>query len=134
MADECSVIRLRAEHDSRPFLRILDNKLVQNELTILLVWTCCTQADDDNQASRSSQCRVDAGSYEFTKNLSLEDMKLSGITLDRLEDRKSLLGQLDGLRRAVDANGAIDAADHYTQTAFDVLSPGKLVEALDLSK
>ena len=75
-----------------------------------------------------------AGSYEFTKNLSLEDMKLSGITLDRLQDRKGLLGQLDRLRRSVDANGAIDAADHYTQTAFDVLTSGKLVEALDLSK
>ncbi len=75
-----------------------------------------------------------AGSYAFTKNLSLEDMKLSGITLDRLQDRKGLLGQLDRLRRAVDVNGAIDAADHYTQSAFEVLTSGRLVEALDLSK
>ena len=75
-----------------------------------------------------------AGSYAFTKNLSLEDMKLNGITADRLQDRKSLLSGLDQLRRKVDASGVLSASDRYTQTAFDVLTSGKLVEALDLSK
>ena len=72
--------------------------------------------------------------YQFQKNGSMEDMKLTGITLDRLQDRKTLLGQIDRLQRTADANGVIDAADHYTQTAFDVLTSGKIAEAFDLSK
>lgn len=75
-----------------------------------------------------------AGSYSFTRNLSLDDMKLNGISLERLQDRKNLHQQIDGLRRAVDDSDAMANADHYTQAAFDVLTSGKLVAALDLSK
>ena len=75
-----------------------------------------------------------AGSYAFSKNLSLDDMKLNGIKLDRLQDRKSLLQGLDNLRLAADVSGVREGTDHYTRTAFDVLTSGKLVEALDLSK
>ena len=75
-----------------------------------------------------------AGSYAFTRNLSLDDMRLNGITLERLQDRRGLLREIDGLRREVDAGGVLAGTDHYTQSAFDVLTSGKLVEALDLSK
>ena len=40
----------------------------------------------------------------------------------------------DDLRRDVDANGAIDGMDAFTQRAFDILTSSKLVEALDLTK
>jgi len=50
----------------------------------------------------------------------------------RLTDRKQLLGQLDQLRRHVDA-GALATADGFQQQAFDILSGGKAREAFDLS-
>jgi len=64
----------------------------------------------------------------------LADMKLNGITLDRLSNRKKLLGSFDNLRREADSSGQLDALDSYEQQAFNVLSSSKLVDALDLSK
>ena len=64
----------------------------------------------------------------------LADMKLNGITTDRLEDRKKLLASVDQLRRSVDASGQLEGIDSYEQQAFDVLTSSKLVDALDLSK
>jgi len=65
---------------------------------------------------------------------SMADMKLNGITLDRLGDRKLLLKSVDRLRRDVDASGQLVALDSYEQQAFGVLASSKLVDALDLSK
>jgi len=64
----------------------------------------------------------------------MNDMKLEGITLDRLGDRKQLLASIDRLRRDADATGQIEAIDAYEQQAFGVLTSSKLVDALDLSK
>lgn len=64
----------------------------------------------------------------------IADMKLNGITTDRLGDRKQLLQSVDRLRRDVDASGQLDALDSYEQQAFDVLASSKLVDALDLTK
>ena len=61
----------------------------------------------------------------------LADLKLNGITLDRLQDRKGLLKSFSGLRRELDANGG--ELDPYTEAAFDVLTSNKLVNALDLT-
>ncbi len=61
-------------------------------------------------------------------------MKLTGITLDRLGDRKALLTSFDRMRRDVDARGGMQAADMFTQQAFNVLSSSRLLEALDVSK
>ena len=51
----------------------------------------------------------------------------------RLDDRRSLLEELDRIRRAVDATGALDGADRFQQQAFDVIMGG-VSEAFDLSK
>ena len=64
----------------------------------------------------------------------LADMKLNGITTDRLGDRKSLLKGIDQLRRDVDASGQLAALDSYEQRAFDVLTSSKLVNALDVTQ
>lgn len=64
----------------------------------------------------------------------LADMKLNGVTIDRLNNRKQLLSSVDQLRRQVDASGQLEALDAYEQQAFDVLASSKLVDALDLSK
>jgi hypothetical protein len=64
----------------------------------------------------------------------MSNLKLNGITLDRLGDRKSLLGSLDGLKRDVDTTGEIRGLDAFNQAAFGVLTSSKLLEALDVSK
>jgi hypothetical protein len=64
----------------------------------------------------------------------LDNMKLKGMTLEQLGDRKKLLSSFDGLRRDADVNGLIAGADKDTAQAFDVLTSSKLLEALDLSK
>ena len=64
----------------------------------------------------------------------MADLTLNGVSLDRLQDRKSLLGGLDQLKRNVDASGMLRGMDSFTQAAFGVLTSSKLAEALDLSK
>jgi hypothetical protein len=63
-----------------------------------------------------------------------KDMVLNGISMDRLGDRQSLLGDFDKLRRDVDASGTLEGLDTITQQAFGILTSSRLVDALDLSK
>ena len=60
------------------------------------------------------------------------DMVLNGITVDRLGDRKALLGSFDQFRRDVDASGMIDGMDAFTEQAFGVLTSSQLAKALNL--
>ena len=60
------------------------------------------------------------------------DMRLQ-IEPERLTDRQGLLGSLDGLRRDIDANGALESADKYQQQAFDTISRG-VADAFDWTK
>ena len=62
------------------------------------------------------------------------DLKLQGITYDRLADRTRLLASMDTFRRDVDTSGQMQGADIFTQQAMGVLTSSKLAEALDLSK
>ena len=62
------------------------------------------------------------------------DMRLNGITTDRLKDRKSLLSGLDQLKREVDTTGMLKGMDAFSEAAFGVLTSSKLIDALDLSK
>lgn len=64
----------------------------------------------------------------------LANMKLNGVTLDHLRDRKALLAGFDQFRRLADLNSALQGSDVFTQKAFDVLASSKLLEALDLEK
>ena len=64
----------------------------------------------------------------------LADMKLQGIDLERLGDRKSLLASFDRFRRTVDTQRVYEGVDAYTQQAFDVLTSSKMLEAMDLEK
>ncbi len=63
-------------------------------------------------------------------NLSLH----RSLTVERLAERQSLLGELDQLRRDIDASGQMDALDSFTQTAIDVVTSGRVADALDLKK
>ncbi|HUL51227.1 MAG TPA: DUF1501 domain-containing protein [Candidatus Nitrosotalea sp.] len=56
------------------------------------------------------------------------------VDLSRLKNRKELLGQLDTLRREVDASGEMRAFDTFSGQAFDMLTSGKARRAFDLSE
>jgi hypothetical protein len=62
-----------------------------------------------------------------------DDMVLNGITTDRLADRKSLLTSMDQFRRSAETNGMLEGIDAFQQRAFDILTSGDLLKALDLS-
>jgi len=64
----------------------------------------------------------------------IENMKLNGISLERLQDRKHLLTSLDAMRRDIDTSGVIEGMDAFNQRALDVLTSSKLVDALDIFK
>jgi len=58
----------------------------------------------------------------------------SGITLERVGDRKGLIRSFDAVRRDVDTSGEFDAVDRYQQKAWDVLTSVAAREAFDLDK
>lgn len=60
-------------------------------------------------------------------------MKLRGLTLAELADRRRLLEHVDQLKRTLDSADLAGLDSHYRR-AFDVLTSSKLVEALDLDR
>ncbi len=64
----------------------------------------------------------------------MDNMKLHGLSLERLQNRKQLLVSLDTFRRDVDTSGVMAGMDTFNARAVDVLTSSKLVDALDLSK
>ena len=63
-----------------------------------------------------------------------DNMVLQGITLERLQDRQSLLRSVDRFRREADARGLMEGMDTFTQQAVGILTTSELADALDLSK
>ena len=62
------------------------------------------------------------------------DLRLVGkMTAERLGDRTELLGHLDTLRRDADQSGQMAALDSYTFRAVDVVTSGRVADALDLN-
>ena len=64
----------------------------------------------------------------------MADLRLDGITLDRLRDRRDLLASFDRFRRRVDREPVYRGMDGLAQKAFDVLTSSRLVEAFDLER
>jgi hypothetical protein len=62
------------------------------------------------------------------------DLADAGITLDRLSRRRSLLGQIDDLRKAFDGVDTLEGMDEFHQAAFEILTSRKLLDALDVIK
>lgn len=65
---------------------------------------------------------------EGRANLSLN----SSLSSVRLNDRQSLLGGLDRLRREIDGQGMMSAIDSFTERAVNIITSGELAKALDL--
>ncbi len=64
----------------------------------------------------------------------MEDLRLNGVTLDRLSDRRALLTGFDRFRRELDSSGVVEGLDAFNQQAFDILTSSKLMEALDVGR
>ena len=62
-----------------------------------------------------------------------DDMVLNGISVERLEDRKSLLRSVDQFQRSVDSSGMIAGVDAFQDRAFQMLASNRLLKALDIS-
>ncbi len=58
----------------------------------------------------------------------------SGVTLERVGDRRGLLNSFDNLRRDVDGSGQLDAMDKFQQRAWDVLTSPQARDAFDLDQ
>jgi hypothetical protein len=61
-------------------------------------------------------------------------MRLNGITIDQLNDRRRLMESFDSLRREIDITGTISGIDAAQQRALGVLTSSRLLDALDLSR
>ncbi len=58
----------------------------------------------------------------------------TGVDADRLSDRQTLLHGFDKLRADMDATGTMAGMDRYAQQAVEMLTSGRVRDALDLAK
>lgn len=72
--------------------------------------------------------------FEANRGGGTADMKLNGLSLDRLHDRATLLKSFDQLRRDLDAGGLMAGMDAFNEQALGVLTSPRLLEALDLTR
>jgi hypothetical protein len=67
-------------------------------------------------------------------NFQVQNLQLtSGLTMDKLEDRRSLLRAFDNLNRSMDQSGAADALDRFQRQAFELVTSPAARRAFDLS-
>ncbi|MEE3285139.1 MAG: DUF1501 domain-containing protein, partial [Planctomycetota bacterium] len=67
---------------------------------------------------------------EATSNLTLAD----NLTIDRVDDRRSLLQQLDRFSRNADASRQMEGIDRFTVAALDMVTSGRARAAFDLTR
>ena len=67
-------------------------------------------------------------------NFKVNNLSLAASLKDRLADRRTLLGAIDGLRKEVDRSGAMETLDKYNQEAVNLLTSDRAKEAFDISK
>ena len=65
-----------------------------------------------------------------TGNLKLAD----DVTIDRVDDRRALLGRLDQFQRATDASRKVFGGDQFTDQALDIVTSGAARNAFDLTQ
>ena len=57
----------------------------------------------------------------------------SGLTHDRLSDRRTLLDDLDARKRLLDTKGVSESIDKFTRDSFDMVTSGAAQKAFDIS-
>lgn len=58
----------------------------------------------------------------------------AGLSMDRVRSRQTLLRQMDTLRRDLDGSGQMEAMDHFSQKAYEMVAGGRAQSAFDLSQ
>ncbi len=58
----------------------------------------------------------------------------SGLNIDRLQDRRSLLAHFDNVRRDVDRSGKFNAMNRFEQQSYEMVTGKAAQDAFDLSK
>ena len=84
---------------------------------------------DPGQAGFAGQAHA-----PFSPNAEQAQLGLSGISVEGLRGRRSLLNGIDRLKREVEQSGALDGFESQYQAAFGILTSNQLVEALDLER
>ena len=84
---------------------------------------------DPGQAGFAGQAHA-----PFSPNAEQARLGLSGISLEGLRGRKSLLNDIDRLKREIEKSNALDGLESQYQAAFGILTSSQLVEALDLER
>jgi hypothetical protein len=70
-----------------------------------------------------------------SQGFQVRNMKLPGnLTLNRLERRQQLLGQVDTIRRDIDTKGDIAGLDKFYHDAFEMVTNEKALRAFDIHK
>jgi len=59
---------------------------------------------------------------------------VNGVNIERLDDRKALLGAFDDTRREIDQSGTMTGIDSYTDRALEMVTGGIVRKALDLKQ
>jgi hypothetical protein len=71
----------------------------------------------------------------FPSGPGLENLRLaSGVTEERVENRKDLLAAFDSVRREIDGSGTMHGIDSFQTRAFDMVASGVVRKALDLTR
>jgi hypothetical protein len=78
---------------------------------------------------------LDGGGDPNRPNFQVPNLQLlPGVDLDRLEDRRQLLGGLDTARRQADRTGLMDGMDQFNQQAFEMVTGPSARRAFDIAK
>ncbi len=73
------------------------------------------------------------GSDPNSPNFTVRNLNLApGLTLKRLEDRRTLLKHFDRMRREIDCTGAMEAMDRFEQQAYELVSGDRVRRAFDI--
>jgi len=68
------------------------------------------------------------------ENFKVNNLSLASDLRDRLDDRRALLGAIDGLQNEVSRSGALDTIDKFNQEAINLLTSDRAKDAFDISK
>jgi hypothetical protein len=78
---------------------------------------------------------LDAGGDPNRANYQVPNLQmLAGFDLNRLEDRRILLGGLDRVRREVDGTGLMNGMDQFNQQAFEMVTGAAARRAFDIAR
>jgi len=64
----------------------------------------------------------------------MANLRLNGISIEQLSERRRLMESFDSMRNEIDATGVLQGMDAAQQRALGVLTSSRLLDALDISR